>query len=132
MSDGGGHAAPGWYPDPYQPSRLRYWDGEVWTEHYHQDDGKLPSVGDWLGSTFNAIGAYGIPAFALAVGGSVALRARASASGGIAAARSQCAVWPAAWTPVSVRPAPVTPVERAPVTDSRARSSSPWMVRWFF
>lgn len=72
MTDGG-QAAPGWYPDPYQPSRLRYWDGEVWTEHYHQGDGKLPSIGDWLGSTFNAIGAYGIPALILAVGASFAL-----------------------------------------------------------
>ena len=72
MTDGG-QAAPGWYPDPYQPSRLRYWDGEVWTEHYHQGDGKLPSIGDWLGSTFNAIGAYGIPALILAVGASFVL-----------------------------------------------------------
>lgn len=72
MTDGG-QAAPGWYPDPYQPSRLRYWDGEVWTEHYHEGDGKLPSIGDWLGSTFSAIGAYGIPALILAVGASFVL-----------------------------------------------------------
>lgn len=72
MTDGG-QAAPGWYPDPYQPARLRYWDGEVWTEHYHEGDGKLPSIGDWLSSTFNAIGAYGIPALALAVGASCVL-----------------------------------------------------------
>jgi hypothetical protein len=25
-------ALPGWYPDPYDPSQLRYWDGAVWTE----------------------------------------------------------------------------------------------------
>ena len=72
MTDGG-QAAPGWYPDPYQPARLRYWDGEVWTEHYHEGDGKLPSVGDWLSSTFSAIGAYGIPALILAVGASFVL-----------------------------------------------------------
>lgn len=24
---------PGWYPDPYQPSLQRYWDGVQWTEH---------------------------------------------------------------------------------------------------
>ena len=72
MTDGG-QAAPGWYPDPYQPARLRYWDGEVWTEHYHEGDGKLPGIGDWLSSTFNAIGAYGIPALILAVGASFVL-----------------------------------------------------------
>ena len=25
---------PGWYPDPSDSSRRRYFDGEVWTEHY--------------------------------------------------------------------------------------------------
>jgi len=26
-------AAPDWYPDPYGRSELRYWDGELWTDH---------------------------------------------------------------------------------------------------
>jgi Host cell surface-exposed lipoprotein/Protein of unknown function (DUF2510) len=26
--------APGWYPDPSDPSRQRYFDGKVWTENY--------------------------------------------------------------------------------------------------
>src|SRR5882672_4610803 len=25
--------APGWFPDPNHPAFLRWWDGEVWTEH---------------------------------------------------------------------------------------------------
>jgi hypothetical protein len=25
--------APAWYPDPSNPSQLRYWDGTQWTEH---------------------------------------------------------------------------------------------------
>ena len=28
-----GMAAPDWYPDPQDPSRMRWWDGLVWTEH---------------------------------------------------------------------------------------------------
>jgi len=29
-------AAAGWYPDPYDPTQLRYWDGSEWTEHTHE------------------------------------------------------------------------------------------------
>jgi hypothetical protein len=28
-----GAAPPGWYADPQQPGRLRYWNGTAWTEH---------------------------------------------------------------------------------------------------
>jgi membrane protease YdiL (CAAX protease family) len=28
---------PGWHPDPGQPSRLRYWDGETWTTWVSED-----------------------------------------------------------------------------------------------
>lgn len=28
--------AAGWYADPAEPSRLRWWDGAAWTEHLHQ------------------------------------------------------------------------------------------------
>lgn len=26
-------SSPGWYPDPYMQARLRYWDGQIWTDH---------------------------------------------------------------------------------------------------
>jgi uncharacterized RDD family membrane protein YckC len=29
----GGGQAPNWYPDPQGQARLRYWDGQRWTEH---------------------------------------------------------------------------------------------------
>ncbi|WP_157592151.1 DUF2510 domain-containing protein [Solirubrobacter soli] len=29
--------APGWYPDPRQPGRNRYWDGRTWTAHVSRD-----------------------------------------------------------------------------------------------
>jgi hypothetical protein len=32
-SGAGGSAAPGWYTDPHDPSQLRWWSGEAWTEH---------------------------------------------------------------------------------------------------
>ena len=28
-------ASPGWQQDPTDPTRLRYWDGQAWTEHIH-------------------------------------------------------------------------------------------------
>jgi hypothetical protein len=29
---------PNWYPDPYDATQLRWWDGTQWTEHRHQLD----------------------------------------------------------------------------------------------
>ncbi len=29
--------APGWFPDPFDPARLRWWDGRQWTTHLHPD-----------------------------------------------------------------------------------------------
>ncbi|WP_430867814.1 DUF2510 domain-containing protein [Demequina aurantiaca] len=29
----------GWYTDPHDATGLRYWDGNVWTEHTHRPDG---------------------------------------------------------------------------------------------
>ena len=30
--------AQGWYPDPNDASRLRWWDGSAWTDHTHGGD----------------------------------------------------------------------------------------------
>lgn len=61
----------GWYPDPYEPSRVRYWDGEEWTDHYappppEYGSGRFGDIGTWLGNSFRAIGADGLPVLAFA------------------------------------------------------------------
>ena len=33
---------PGWYPDPQQPERNRYWDGQAWTAHLSRDRESRP------------------------------------------------------------------------------------------
>lgn len=36
---------------------MRYFDGEMWTNHFHQP-GKLPDIGSWLNSTFTVFANY--------------------------------------------------------------------------
>jgi hypothetical protein len=36
-------AAPGWYPVEGDP-RLRWWDGQAWTEHFHEGQGPSPTA----------------------------------------------------------------------------------------
>ena len=52
VTEGSGQAPAGWYNDPHSPDRMRYFDGEMWTNHFHQP-GKLPDIGSWLSSTFS-------------------------------------------------------------------------------
>ena len=33
---------PGWYPDPFAPDRLRWWDGATWTEHVQNTAPAVP------------------------------------------------------------------------------------------
>ncbi len=43
MTDNSGQAAaPGWYPDPSGSARQRYFDGEVWTDHFHDEGAAAP------------------------------------------------------------------------------------------
>jgi hypothetical protein len=37
--------APGWYPDPSDPSRQRYFDGKAWTENYAPFGASTPGIG---------------------------------------------------------------------------------------
>lgn len=39
MSETTSTAPAGWYADPVNPQRSRYWDGSRWTDHLHQPDG---------------------------------------------------------------------------------------------
>ena len=34
-----GQPAPGWFPDPFDPARQRWWDGRQWTTHLHPSAG---------------------------------------------------------------------------------------------
>jgi Domain of unknown function (DUF4352)/Protein of unknown function (DUF2510) len=38
-------SAPGWYPDPSDPSRQRYFDGRMWTENYAPFGAPRPGAG---------------------------------------------------------------------------------------
>jgi len=42
MMETGGAAGAGWYPDPSNPSQLRWWDGAAWTPHVHQGSSPEP------------------------------------------------------------------------------------------
>lgn len=33
---------PAWYPDPHDPARLRWWDGDAWTEHVQTPPDQSP------------------------------------------------------------------------------------------
>jgi len=44
MTDNSGQATPGWYPDPAGSPRQRYYDGEMWTDHYHDDAGAVAGM----------------------------------------------------------------------------------------
>lgn len=45
----------GWYEDPRDPSRLRYWSGAAWTNDYAQRAGSAPSIAaDWYPDPSNS------------------------------------------------------------------------------
>jgi hypothetical protein len=66
VTDGSAQAPAGWYNDPHSPDRMRYFDGEMWTNHFHEP-GKLPDIGSWLSSTFSVFGNYWQGAAAVAL-----------------------------------------------------------------
>ena len=46
---------------------MRYFDGEMWTDHFH-NPGELPDVGNWLNNTFAGLASYWQGAAVLAFG----------------------------------------------------------------
>ncbi len=76
--------AEGWYADPHEPQRLRYWDGSTWTEYVHDQvpfappvpapiaarrvgphDGSVNDIGEWLRSSFRVAVSNLVPSVAL-------------------------------------------------------------------
>ncbi|MGH9148984.1 MAG: DUF2510 domain-containing protein, partial [Acidimicrobiales bacterium] len=39
-----GATAPGWFPVPYNPGQLRWWDGQAWSTHAAQRQAWPPSA----------------------------------------------------------------------------------------
>jgi hypothetical protein len=76
VTDGSEQAPAGWYNDPHSPEQMRYFDGEMWTDHFHQP-GKLPDIGSWLSSTFTVFANYwkgaAILGFSVHLAGSLAV-----------------------------------------------------------
>ena len=58
-------SAPGWFPDPSDPSRQRYFDGTTWTEEYAQLGAPPPPIGKPPMSRGRKIGLLGAGAAAL-------------------------------------------------------------------
>ncbi len=74
----------GWYADPHEPGRLRYWDGSTWTEYVNEQvpfappipaaiaarnagpgDGSVNDIGEWLRSSFRVAVSKLLPALLL-------------------------------------------------------------------
>ena len=45
---------PGWYPDPRGGTRLRWWDGSDWTDHYRVRPTAYEAAGQAVGTTASA------------------------------------------------------------------------------
>jgi len=79
----------GWYPDPENAARMRYFDGGQWTDHYHdpqapavppggtapapQRAAALSSPGELLGAAWNGVRARLGPLLGLTIGVAVAV-----------------------------------------------------------
>jgi hypothetical protein len=60
----------GWYPDPAEPSVIRWWDGSAWTHHLQpapQASPDLPAAPGWF-TTRNAVLALAVMLVLLALG----------------------------------------------------------------
>ncbi|MQA96959.1 MAG: DUF2510 domain-containing protein [Streptosporangiales bacterium] len=57
-----GRPPAGWYPDPYSPSLLRWWDGERWSDHTQPAEAAGPAGGtDDAGTGWATPGGHGPP-----------------------------------------------------------------------
>ena len=74
-------SAPGWYPDPSDPSRQRYFDGKAWTENYAPFGAPTPGIRQpakpgkqqWNWKWIAGVGAAAVVLIAIAILGFPAL-----------------------------------------------------------
>lgn len=58
---------PGWYPDPSEPDKQRYWDGTSWTEHVTPAAASVPPTPPVYGTTPPGTNGLAITSFVLSL-----------------------------------------------------------------
>jgi hypothetical protein len=67
--DMSGQSTPaGWYPDPQDPSRQRYWDGSAWSEATQAAPGAAPPPTGAYGAPSYGAPTYGAPSYGQPMG----------------------------------------------------------------
>ncbi|HZA12121.1 DUF4352 domain-containing protein [Mycobacterium sp.] len=114
----------GWYPDPSDPSRQRYFDGRVWTENYAPFPAPPPGIGEpvrpgkqqWNWKWIAGVGAAAVVLIAIASGGNDSDKKDTATS----STRSNSASTTKAWNTTAAEPSgPVVAPAGSSVRDGK-------------